>query len=200
MILYSETNFVLELAFVRDEVDDAEALLVSAESGLMKLVVPAFSLSEPFETVTRRSRDRKSILDRVDAEINELGRSKPYADLKSLSRDFTSLVANSADEERERLTNAQLRIIKAATIVPLTSEVLGRAIDIGSALGLSPQDSLVLSSIESHLSTIKEEPAVFVTKDRKDFLSGEVESLLAKHGCKLLTSFSDARGFIESRR
>src|SRR5687768_9000156 len=139
MILYCETNFVLELAFVRDEVDDAEALLLLAEAAKITLVLPAFSLTEPFEAMTRRSRERNSLLDRVGAEIDELSRSKPYADLKSLSREFTSLVADSADEEWQRLTSVQLRLMKAANIVPLSGSTLGGAIELRTTISLSPQ-------------------------------------------------------------
>lgn len=198
MILCVETNFVLELALLRDEVDDAEALLQLAEANRVELVVPAFSISEPFEAMTRRRKDRKLLLDRVSAEISELGRSKPYVTVEALSQGFTSLVANSADDETKRLREVQLRLINASTIVPLDKEIISRAIEVGPELDLTPQDSLVFASVESRLRAKRASGAVFATKNRKDFLTGDVEEQLKSLNCKLLTSFHDTRGFIES--
>ena len=199
MILYAETNFVLELAFLRDEVDHAEALLALAENQRIRLVLPAFSLSEPYESMTRRSRDRRALLDRLGTEITELARSRPYASLDDTSRAFTSLVAQSADEEWTRLNSVQVRLLDAAEIVALSGETIRRGLGVGPAFGLSPQDALVFASVENHMAASGSEPKVFVTKNRKDFLTGEIGDRLAELDCKLLTRFEDARGYILSQ-
>lgn len=151
MILYAETNFVLELALLRDEVEHAEALLALAEGGRIRLVLPAFSLSEPYESMTRRSRDRRALLDRLGTEINELARSRPYASLSDTSRAFTGLVAQSANEEWKRLSDVQNRVLATAEIVPLSGETIRRGLEVGPTFGLSPQDAVVFASVESHM-------------------------------------------------
>jgi predicted nucleic acid-binding protein len=197
MILYTETNFVFELAFLRDEVDEAEALLRLAESKRIELVIPAFSMSEPYEAMTRRSRDRKALLDRVSAEIAELRRSRPYSELEALSRGFTSAVANSATEEWDRLRQVQQRLLGASTIVPLESAVIRRAMQVGPELDLSAQDAIVFASVESHLQASRPARSCFATKNRKDFLTGEVEDRLKDLGCRLVGTFEAAYSYIE---
>ena len=49
MIVYVESNFVLELAFLQEEYESCLELLHLAESQAMHLVLPAFSVGEPYE-------------------------------------------------------------------------------------------------------------------------------------------------------
>lgn len=57
MIVYVESNFVLELAFLQEECAQAEEISKLAESGEIQLAIPAFSGGEPYERMIRRSRD-----------------------------------------------------------------------------------------------------------------------------------------------
>ena len=59
MIVYLESNFVLELAFLQAEHEHCSALLRLSESGEIRLVLPAFSIGEPYETWVRRSKRRR---------------------------------------------------------------------------------------------------------------------------------------------
>jgi len=192
MIVYAETNFVLELTFIRDEVDHAETILRMAESGSVQLVLPAYSLAEPSEALTRRTSDRHALLERLRVEIREVTRSRPYVALGTASATFTSLLAQSAVDERAHLQAVESRLLSTSAIVPLTGVVLGSALDIERALNLSPQDAVVFASVEQHA-------ALFVTKNRKDFLKPPVIHRLGTVGCKLLTSFRDAVAYLESR-
>ena len=56
MIVYVESNFVLELALLQEEHDSCDAIIMLAETRDIELVVPAFSLAEPYEALVRRSR------------------------------------------------------------------------------------------------------------------------------------------------
>src|SRR5258708_5193374 len=130
MIVYVESNFVLELAFLQEEHESASKILEYAESGRIHLLMPAFCGGEPYERMIRRAKDRKALQDRLSQEIRELSRSQPYIDVGNLSQDLTIILAKSADEEKDRLDAALSRIIKAAEIIPLD----GRVLD--SSLGL----------------------------------------------------------------
>lgn len=48
MIVYVESNFVLELALGQEQSASAEAILALAEAKKIELVVLGFALSEPF--------------------------------------------------------------------------------------------------------------------------------------------------------
>lgn len=56
MIVYVESNFVLELAFLQEEHESCEELLSLSKSGDIHLVLPTFSIGEPYETWVRRSK------------------------------------------------------------------------------------------------------------------------------------------------
>ncbi len=64
--------------------------------------------------------------------------------------------------------------------------------------GLEPPDAVVLASIDAVLSELETGPEVFVNKNSKDFATPLIEGRLEHWGCRLLTSFAAARGYIES--
>ena len=61
MRVYVETNFVLELVLGQEQAQACHEILALAESGLIDLVVPAFSILEPYQRLMRRKRDRDEL-------------------------------------------------------------------------------------------------------------------------------------------
>jgi hypothetical protein len=51
MNIYVETNFVLELAFVQEQVESCGAILGLCEAGRATLVLPAFCIAESYEAL-----------------------------------------------------------------------------------------------------------------------------------------------------
>src|SRR6266446_5464157 len=78
MIVYVESNFVLELAFLQEEYESCLELLRLAESQDIHLVLPAFSIGEPYEVWVRRSKQRRELRDQMSTASRELWRSRPY--------------------------------------------------------------------------------------------------------------------------
>ncbi len=58
MDVYVESNFVLELALLQEQYKSCQELLDLAESKKIRLIVPAFSLAEPYETLIRNNKKR----------------------------------------------------------------------------------------------------------------------------------------------
>jgi hypothetical protein len=54
-----ESNFVLELALLQEQHASCEDILRLSEAGNAQLIIPAYSLVEPYETPIRRHRQRK---------------------------------------------------------------------------------------------------------------------------------------------
>lgn len=198
MIVYAESNFVLELAFLRRDHQDAERLLELSESGTNRVAVPAFSLAEPYETLTRRAKTRRSLQEQLATEIDELARSQPYAELTETSRTVTSVLAASAAEERQRLASVVERVVRAADIIPLSAGTVLASLEFQTSLGLSAQDAIVYASVEEHLATAPDGPRLFVTQNKKDFLTPDIQQRLNTRNCRLLTSFPAARGAVEN--
>lgn len=104
MTVYVESNFVLEIALGQEQVEAAETILARAEQHEIALAIPAFALSEPFSTVTHRSRNLQQIGKQFGARLREIARSLPH---ETEARSLASVPAFLASIERrgiERLT------------------------------------------------------------------------------------------------
>lgn len=198
MTLYVESNFILELALSQEQWPDAEAVLTSAERRQVSLAIPAVSVSEPFSTVTNRSRLRKSVVDQLDRQIGDLRRSHLLQDdVRSI--ELTPVVLNRIKEhETDLLISTLVRVLDVATVLPVDAAVFRQALTYRSRFAFSPMDAMIFSCVVHHLSTTAEPgPHFFVTRDRRDFRdSGIVDELLAV-GCELLNSFPEARLRVE---
>ena len=195
MIVYVESNFVLELAYLQEEHESCEEILNLAQEGRIGLVLPAYSIGEPYDSWVRRSKQRAELHDRLSRELNELSRSKPYVEMHGEFREITKSLIQSGEEEKGRLDNAVNRILETAIVVPIERELIKAAIELQKTRNLSPQDSIVYASVLSHLSNNPtEEPKCFITKNSKDFANPDIYTELEAYSCKLLTKFGDGLG------
>lgn len=197
MIVYIESNFVLELAFLQQEYESCSDILKLAEAKNISLVLPAFSISEPYETWVRRSKRRNQLSLEVTSEMGELARSKPYQESLRGLTELTDLLLQSVEEEKHRLDDALLRILDVAEIIPTGSNTLRNALTSQTSRSLSAQDSIVYSSILQHLREAGTTPSCFITKDR-DFVNPDIEADLTAFNCKVLSKFSDGVGYARS--
>jgi len=78
MIVYAESNFILELAFLQEEHESCVTLLELAKSKEIVLVLPAFCIGESYEAWVRRLKRRQAAHRLFTTEIKEVSRSKPY--------------------------------------------------------------------------------------------------------------------------
>lgn len=200
MILCVETNFILELAFARNEHETCEQILSLAEKQTIEVAIPAYSLGEVYEAWTRRARQRRELCEQLDRELRELARSKPYRQSSSEMQLVSQLLARSTDEERQAIDEAANKILRLAVVIPTTRDVLNAAMQLQTSRELSPQDSIVYASVLYHLEHSLKQSRCFVTKNSKDFISPNIESDLVARNCKLLTRFENALGFINANQ
>ena len=152
MIVYVESNFVLELAFLQEEHESCEELLSLSESGDILLVLPAFSIGEPYEAWVRRSKQRQELHERLSATIRELSRSRPYQESSQEFQELTNLLLNSVEEEKNRLDETLERILQTVKVIPIDLNTIREAIKFQESRDLEPQDSIVYASIIEHLT------------------------------------------------
>ncbi len=124
MNIYVETNFILELVFQQEQSASCEQILELCEAGNARLVIPAYSLAEPHEKLTRQANSRKELQQILEAELRQLVRTAPYAARVSSIQDIASLLVQSNEEEKQRFTYYRDRLLKIAEVVPLTREIL----------------------------------------------------------------------------
>lgn len=201
MIVYVESNFVLELAYLQEEHESCEEILKLAEEGRIEIVLPAYSVGEPYDSWVRRSKRRAALDESLSRELNELSRSKPYVETLNEFQEITKTLLQSGEQEKERLDDALNRILETAVVVPIEREIIKNAIDLQKTRNFRlPQDSIVYASVLSHLAnTSTEELKCFITKNSKDFANPDIYTDLESYNCKLLTKFSDGLGYTKSR-
>lgn len=197
MIVYVESNFVLELAFLQEEHESCDAIIGFAESGSIQLAIPAFSLAEPYEVLVRRDRQRAELNRRLSDEIRELSRSRPYAEIAARSQEVTTVLLQSGEEEKRQFESTVGRLAECAQVIPLGVDTVKAGLEVQGQLSLSPQDSIVYASILSHLTQAPGGPKCLLNKNAKDFVNPDIEEQLGRYECRLITRFSDGLRYIE---
>lgn len=189
MNVYVETNFVLELALLQEQYASCEKILGLCEERRAQLVLPAYSLAEPYETLTRRQKQRQGIGKELDTQIKQIARTATYADKRSGFLDLTALLIQSADEEVKRLGEVRSRLLETAEVVPLDASVLVASADSQRLHGFSPKDALVYASVLSHLQRVRPPQSYFLNRDSKDFADQNVVDQLDQYSCTFLSNF-----------
>lgn len=199
MIVYAETNFLLEVAYLQERCESCNAILTLARRGSVSLVVPAFSIAEARSTWDSRLSERNVLLrDHLQPLIRQLSRSQQFSALPETSKDLLAAIVASGEEARGRLDDAITIVEQHGVIQQLTSEVLSNAAELEKRFSLSPADSVVLASVVVHLTAAPSGPKCFVSQDKKGFANPAIHDELSSYGCKVLVNFTDAVGYIES--
>ena len=198
MIVYVETNFLLELAYLQQEHLQCETLLDLATQGHIALLTPAFCGIEARMSLVQRRRSRASFREGLAQHLRELGRSQPYATLETSTEALTRALLESGAHERQRLELALARLLTVGETIPTTATILISADVYEQTLGLSPQDALVYASVMHDLPTRLDDNKCFITRNRKDFNEPTIHAELAQHACRLSFTFGGGLGYIAS--
>ncbi|MES3022008.1 MAG: PIN domain-containing protein [Pseudomonadota bacterium] len=197
LILYVESNFILELAFRQEDYESCENILGLAEAGKIDLLLPAYCLGEPYERLVRRDRQRREVHRKLSEELRELARSAPYTEAAANLSDLTGLLVESGEQEMSQLNALLVRLLDIAKLIPLDRDVLRNALQAQHNLGLSPQDSIVYASVHSKV-VVANAPQCFVNKNTRDYLIPEIVEDFEAHNCRLIGKFSDSLNYARS--
>ncbi len=125
MVVYIESNFILELIFDQEQCASAERVLEFVEQGGASLRLPSFALLEPFYRVTRQVTRRSDVRWSLEQERKHLHRAT-----NETGRRATALVMQAIaalDEvnlaEYGRLYTMLDRIMACAQVLPITHSV-----------------------------------------------------------------------------
>jgi predicted nucleic acid-binding protein len=195
VIVYVETNFLLELAYLQERSGSCEGILDLARRRAIALAIPAVSAAEARATWHRRATERREFHFALQKQIREISRSQPFHGLIEQSRDVVAALVAGGEESRERLESAIQTFASEATVIPLTDTVVGIARRHELAYSLTPQDALVLASVRSHAEQ-HTGPKCFVSQDAKGFAHPTVYDELSAVDCKVLVNFADALAYI----
>jgi predicted nucleic acid-binding protein len=197
--VYAETNFVLELTFKQEQCSSCEQILALCEAGQATLILPAYSLAEPYEKLTRQSRNRRELQQLLEAELRQLSRTASYASRIQSIQDIASLLVQSNEEERNRFSQYHQHILEFGEIIALTADILKESTECESNYDLTSQDALVYASVISHLRFSKPQQACFLNRNSKDFDSPDIIAALNQLNCRMIPSFTSGLSFIRSQ-
>ena len=196
MIVLAESNFVLELAFQQEQSGEVECIVAFAEANRIELVIPACAFTEPYQTLIRRLRERKQLVQDIQKSFKQVGRSRGFKELVVTSDEVSQTFAKADAAERQGLGETVRRLIACCSIPVLSDTIIRTAYDFESEFELDPHDAVVLASIEAALRERRDDKKLFINKNSKDFVTPRIEDHLGRHGCKLITNFSDARQIV----
>lgn len=188
MIVYVESNFVLELSLTQEQHDACDQILNLACSGHVSLRIPAYALLEPIQTLTRRLREWQVTAASVEQQLGQLARN---ASLRQEAEQLAGMMARATNDATSRHTEIRTRILKHACVLPVLADTLRESERLAETLGMSIHDAVMLASVESDLRE-HENPSLFLNSNSKDFSDPRIVHRLKEKRCKLMTSFSDA--------
>lgn len=198
MNIYVETNFVLELVFQQEQWQSCEQILQICEAGSAKLVIPAYSLAEPHEKLSRQAKNRRELQQLLNTELSQLVRTASYMDRIRSIQDIASLLVQSNKEEQQRFVQYRDRLLHNAEVIALTVDILTEAATYEYPYNLKSQDAIVYASVITHLRQDHPSVACFLNRNSRDFDNPNIVDELINYNCRMIPRFDDGYGFISS--
>lgn len=183
---------------LQEQSRSCEEILRLAECGRIQLVLPSYSLIEPYGTLFRRGKGRRRIWEKLNDPIKQIARNKK---LKTQLHDFekiTELLLRAVEDDKMRLKAVRSRLLESACVIPMDTSVLRAAEKYELELKLEPQDAHIFSAILSNLRVSEDRVNCFLNHDRKDFLIPDIVTELKSYGCKLIPRFDRGHEYILS--
>jgi predicted nucleic acid-binding protein len=209
MIVYVETNFILELALEQEQHQVANEILELVESGKIELAFPGFSISESLSKVTRQRIERDKFYNSLIELRRELKRSALYQQLVIDLDPVQALLQEAIRTETDRMLSVLERILKVGRLLELDISSFSQALTYKDRLATSTEDSIIYGIIISDLRRRPDDEAkLFLSRDekafgkdgdaKKDVYYQRIKIELADYGCKYIKAFKDGLGYIES--
>lgn len=199
MIVYVESNLVLEIVLEQEHVEEARQIVVHAERGDIQLVVPALALVEPVWTLQKHRQEQEELHTRLEKESSQHSTSVSRVGLSLLLVQVQETLTSISEREQAQYDDLVQRLLKAAEVIALSPAILGRAESVRRDYKLQPLDAVILASVLKHLHSAEaSETKLFVEKDKKDFNKPEVHSALKQRNCRPVWDFSSALKAIQA--
>ncbi len=201
MIVYVESNFVLEMALEQEQFVAAEAILSLAENNKIKLVFPSFVLSEPFECVMRKRGEGITLHKNLVETLQNLRRSEPYKNIMIDLEPAINALRDSHTRQLDLLHSTFDRLLGVGECIEINVSIFRAALNYQKSLNLAPQDSIIYASVVADLqSRPSEEEKCFLSRDIKAFGNDDDRSIKAELGashCRYIGSFLQGLNFIQ---
>ena len=192
MILYVESNFVLEIALGQEQGEPAEAILRAAEVGAVDLVVSLFALSEPFGTVTQRGRTHRHVSGQLNEQIRDLARSRLHRQEVALLEPIPQVLTGIAQREADSLTEVVGRLLNAGRGIGIDAINFVRARGYQARYSFTAQDAIIYAGVISDLTVQpSDEATCFISKNGKDFPAPALREKLVSFNCAFVDNVAE---------
>jgi len=198
VIVYAETNFILELTLGQEQCTSCRQLVNWAKSRQLDLRLPAYAFYESRAAILLKQDVRSKLKAAMDTQVEELGRTAPFAEF-----------VDAFDPGRVALS--KITIGEAALLDEITADLeactssipfdLTAALDVNVFRELNvikgEADLIVFSSVaadlEKRMIAGDVAPSIFVTRNSRDF-GRNAKGVFRKYACDLFTSYDSAVG------
>lgn len=182
MVVYIESNFILEIVLKQKYAIPAETILQLAENGKIELVFPSFALGEAFARITKRER----VLVKIKKEWAEV------------IENLTIQVTDITKREGDRLWTIVDRLIEAGTSIETNKTCFKGALEYQKRGVLKPQDSIIYSAVLTHIKgRSRAKPKCFINSNYKDFKRPDIRDELNSYNCQYEQNFAQGLNYIQ---
>ena len=141
MIVYAETNFILEMGYSQAENEFCEAIIELAENHQIALVIPSFSVGESYETSYRREKERESFVNELKIRQSQLSYSTERDILADHIQSMIGILTQSIQWDLDRLRRSLIRVAGVAEFISLGPSSLTLAQEYQRSIRMEPPDS-----------------------------------------------------------
>ena len=194
MILYFESNFLLELSLQQEQAGSVHTLLTHAENKAIALVCPTLALCEPFSNINYRRVERRQLTERLTAfSERELKRSPEHFPALQNIQSLLGYTESLDNKQEENLQRDSMRLLRCCRLLPMDDYTIGYARSFQQSHDLRLSDAIVAASIFCELERLaahkQMHPSIFASRDSKAF--GKLSEELRKYQCSFIPSFED---------
>jgi len=196
VIVYVESNFALEITLRQAQAQAAEEILGLAESGVIRLVIPAFALSEPFTTIHYRGIEREKIRVALKTQERELHRSALHQQFATQLDQIVAVLTTIRKTQMDALEETMERLLRTSVLAALDLATFLQARQYEAAYGLAPPDAIIYAIVLLHLRQQDvREAKCFISRDR-DFTDPGIKAELGQFNCRYINNFDDGLRYI----
>jgi predicted nucleic acid-binding protein len=189
VIVYLETNGILDVALHQERSAQTGQLLSMAADGAIQMYVPAVALAESYYPLRKRTQEfaeYQRMNKRIAEQMNRSS-AEEYRFIVRAGSDLEIRLGALLEHERASLRECIVRLSRHAHDIPLSVEVIHGAFELMSSADLTEFDAMICSSILQHAAGAPSDAhKAFLSYDEE--LAGKAENELRRAG---VVTFSD---------
>ncbi len=199
MNIYCETNFILEIVFSQEQANYCKNIIALCKKHKAHIIIPAYSFAEATYRIESQTKLQENFKKELNSQTNHFSRTLQYTQQIKNFRKLDTFLTQNKEELKNRFEKCRKDLVYNAEIIPFDDHILKTTKSVEVEYDLTFQDSIIFTSILSHLQQNSNVPSCFLNRNNKDFDTLEIKSKLISLNCKLFTNFENAFKFIDSQ-